>query len=110
MSLAERAQHLKTLQPQLVADVALYSAAIRRSAVAPGWGCPCYTSRSEPVMGYDGFPLLGDTPMELGTQRRLGFVFISGEEAVNILRRAGKFYLWEGDFIGEAVVVPPEAR
>lgn len=107
MSLSERAQHLRTLQPQLVADVTLYPAGIRKSAVAPGWGCPCCASKDGPIVGYDGFPLLGDTPMELGTQRRLGFVFVSGEEAANIMRRAGKFYLWEGGFIGEAIIVRP---
>ena len=37
--------------------------------------------------------------------RRLGFVFLSGEESAAIFRQAGKFFLWEGRFIGEAVVV-----
>jgi hypothetical protein len=32
-------------------------------------------------------------------------VFLSGEEAAQIMIKAGKFYLWEGRFIGEAVVV-----
>ena len=30
---------------------------------------------------------------------------MSGEEATEIFRNAGKFYLWEGGFIGEATVV-----
>lgn len=61
-------------------------------------------SRQEPITGYDGWPLLGDTPIEPGEQRRLGFVFLSGEEAAGIMRDAGTFYLWEGRFIGEARV------
>jgi len=40
-----------------------------------------------------------------GESKRIGFVFLSGEEAAGILRKAGKFYLWEGRFVGEAVVV-----
>ena len=38
-------------------------------------------------------------------QRRLGFVFLSGEEAADALRNVGIFYLWEGRFIGEARVI-----
>ena len=52
-----------------------------------------------------GWPLLGDTPIEPGERRRLGFVFLSGEEAAVIMRQAGTFYLWEGGFVGEAKVV-----
>jgi len=65
-------------------------------------------SNMAPWVGYDGWPLLGKTSIEPGEQRRLGFVFLSGEEAANILRKAGKFYLWEGRVIGEAVVVPDQ--
>jgi selenocysteine lyase/cysteine desulfurase len=31
---------------------------------------------------------------------------ISSEDIAGILRRAGRFHLWEGHFIGEATVVP----
>jgi hypothetical protein len=37
-----------------------------------------------------------------GDRRRFGFVFVSGDEAANVLREEGAFYLWEGGFIGEA--------
>jgi len=43
--------------------------------------------------------------MAPGDHRRVGFVFLSGEEAVTELRKVGRFYLWEGRFIGEAVIV-----
>jgi hypothetical protein len=97
---------LRGLSPQLIAEVTLYPTAEggRKSAAFPGWGCPCCVSRQEPITGYDGWPLLGDTPIEPGEQRRLGFVFLSGEEAAGIMRDAGTFYLWEGRFIGEARV------
>jgi hypothetical protein len=54
---------------------------------------------------YDTWPLLGDTAIQPGESRRLGFVFLSGETAAKLFRDAGKFFLWEGGFIGEAIVV-----
>jgi hypothetical protein len=51
-------------------------------------------------------PLLGDTTLSPGERRKLGFVFLNGEESANTLREAGKFYLWEGRFVGEAAVIP----
>jgi hypothetical protein len=48
---------------------------------------------------------LEDQPMRSGEQRRVGFVLLSGEEAARELRGAGKFYLWEGRFVGEAIVI-----
>jgi hypothetical protein len=106
-----RAEQLKGMSPQLLADVTLYSTdeGGRKSAARPGWGCPCFVSRQDPITGYDGWPLLGDTPVEPGEKRRLGFVFLSGEEAADALRNAGTFYLWESRFIGEARVVGLEA-
>jgi len=92
--------------PQLTADVTFYptSSGGKKLAAAPGWGCPCCCSKSLPVNGWDGWPLLV-RPLAPGDQRRLEFVFLSGEEAVTELRKAGKFYLWDGSFIGEAVIV-----
>lgn len=103
-----RAEQLQGMSPQLVADVTLYPTEEggRKSAAFPGWGCPCCVSRQEPITGYDGWPLLGDTPIKPGEKRRLGFVFLSGREAADIVRDVGKFYLWEGRFIGEARVIP----
>jgi hypothetical protein len=61
-------------------------------------------SQAQPLVGYDGWPQLGDIPLEPGDQRRLAFVFFS-DDGADLIRRAGKFYLWEGGFIGEAHVV-----
>lgn len=93
--------------PQLVADVRMCEteAGGRQSAALPGWGCPVSASRDEPLETWDALPLLRDAPLEPGERRRLGFVFLSGDEAAHALREAGRFYLWEGRFIGEAVVV-----
>jgi hypothetical protein len=94
------------MSPQLVADVTLYATVEggRKHAAQPGWGCPCCCSMSSPVVGWDGWPLL-DGPLAPGDRRRLGFVFLSGDEAATVMRKAGTFYLWEGRFVGEAIVV-----
>jgi hypothetical protein len=57
------------------------------------------------VVGSDGSPLLGDTPLAPGDHRKVSFVFLSGESAAEVLRKAGTFYLWEGKIIGEATFV-----
>lgn len=102
-----RSEHLKAVAPQLIADVTLYPSASggRKSAVQPGWGCPCCVSKDSPIVGYDGWPLLGDFALAPGESRQLGFFFLSGDEAVALFRNSGVFYLWEGGFIGEATVV-----
>ncbi len=104
-ALKTRAEALQQMCPHLVADVYLYPTADggKKLTVHPGWGCPCSCSKSLDA-AYDGWPLL-DAPLAPGERRRLGFVFLSGEDAACILRRAGTFYLWEGRFIGEATVV-----
>lgn len=100
------ADKLSRMAPQLIADVVMYAAdaAGRKSPAFAGWGCPCIASKVEPISGYDGWPLLGESTLHPGDERRLGFVFLS-PEAPEILTRAGTFYLWEGGFIGEARVV-----
>ena len=62
-------------------------------------------SQAEPLVGWDAIPLLRDDPIAPGEQRRIGFCFLAGDEAATVMRNAGRFYLWEGKFIGEAVVV-----
>ena len=56
------------------------------------------------LFGYTGWPQL-EEPIEPGQRRLLGFVFLAGQEAVDALRVGDTFYLWEGRFIGEAVIV-----
>jgi|SRR5579872_3508842 len=99
-------EFLKTSTPQLVADLTLYTTEEggKKPAARPGFGCACVVSKAPPLVGYDGWPMLTE-PLKPGESRRVGFVFLSGEEAAAVFRRAGVFYLWEGRFIGEAVVV-----
>src|ERR1700728_136367 len=96
--LGGRSEDLKGVAPQLIADVTLYPSTSggRKSAAQPGWGCPCCVSKDSPMVGYDGWPLLGDWALAPGETRQLGFVFLSGDEAVAQFRKSGVFYLWEG--------------
>ncbi len=95
-------EKLQNAVPELVAEVTLYPAAKLTKRL--GWGCLCSVSKASSGSGYDGWPLLKE-PLAPGETRRVGFVFLSGEEAATIFRKAGAFYLWEGCFVGEAVVV-----
>jgi hypothetical protein len=91
----------------VIADVCMFARdeGGRQATAFPGWGCPCMISQMEPLVGYDGWPQLGDTPLEPGDQRRLGFAFTSDESA-EVVKRVGRFFLWEeGGFIAEACVV-----
>jgi hypothetical protein len=104
----DRANWLAKMSPHLVADVELFSTEDggKTFPAVPGWGCPCLPSDKPPLVGFDAWPLLGDTPLAPGEQRRVGFVFfLPAEKAVNSLSQAGTFYLWEGRVIGRAVVV-----
>ena len=48
-------------------------------------GMPVLPFKSHPVVGYDGWPLLGDTPLAPGEHRKVGFVFLSGKSVRNPL-------------------------
>lgn len=102
-----RAEFQRTAKPQLVADVLMYETADggRESAALPGWSCPVMVSNTKPWISWEALPLLRDDPLLPGQRRRLGFVFLSPDEAVPVLREAGRFYLWEGRIVGEADVV-----
>lgn len=93
--------------PQIVADVRMYETTDggRAAPAAPGWGCPVIVSDVEPLTGFDALPLMRDQALVPGECRRLGFVFLSPQEAVAAIEKAGRFYLWEGRFVGEATVV-----
>ena len=104
-----RVAQLRSAKPELFADLLLFPRRPggRRLPIRLGWGCPCcVTLSTNPVEGWDGYPLLGDHEMELGEFRQgVGFVFFAGQQAADLMRAAGKFYLWESVFIGEATVV-----
>jgi hypothetical protein len=101
-----RLENLDSKSPELVAIVSMYLATDgqRRQVRVPGWGCTCCGSRQTPIIGYDGWPLLDNSYLAPGDTRQLGFVFLSAD-AAQTLTQAGTFYLWDGDFVGQAVVV-----
>lgn len=106
-----RAESLRKMSPHLIAEVYLYPTSERGKTLPalPGFSCPCSASKSAEALLCDCWPLL-EAPFGPGERRRVGFVFLHGdgitrEDIVTTLRRAGTFYLWEGRFIGEAVVV-----
>ena len=104
--LEQRAADLRRMTPGLVADLQLYSTADggKQIAAEPGWGCPCVVSQQRPLSGYDGWPFLSE-PLQPGEKRAaVPFVFLSSEGA-DVMRKAGRFYLWDGKFVGEAVIV-----
>jgi hypothetical protein len=102
-----RADFIRTATPDLIATVRLYSSAEggRTQPVAPGFGCLCTSAKSLAVGGYDALPLLRDLLFP-GETRRIGFALLTPEAAVPAFSAAGMFYLWDGGFIGEAVVEP----
>lgn len=102
-----REQIQRSAEPHLVADVTMYETdrGGRRQPAVPGWGCPAMLSQDYPLTGWDVLLLLRDQPIAPGEKRRLGFYFLSGETGAALFRKAGRFYLWEGGFIGEARVV-----
>lgn len=98
-------QRLSDGAPDIVVDLYLYPKADggKTKPVGIGWGCQCSKDKSL-TEGWDGYPLL-DSEMMPGERRRVGFVFLSGNTAVEALESQDRFYLWEGRFIGEAVPV-----
>jgi hypothetical protein len=98
-------QRLSDGHPDVVVDLYLYPEANggRTNPVGIGWGCPCSPDKNL-AEGWDGYPVLGSEMMP-GERRRVGFVFLSGPNAVEALASSEPFYLWEGRFIGEAQIV-----
>ncbi len=100
-----RAESLRGLSPHFTADIRLYRTEDggKKIPALTGWGCPCMLDK-ESMVGWDAWPLLGDTPLHPGDERRLGFVTLT-EEGFRTLSGAEVFHLWEGRFIGEATLV-----
>jgi hypothetical protein len=97
---------MKDISPQIIADITLYASERggRKGATPSDWfGCPCMVSKDRDA--WDCRILLQGVPLAPGETRRVGMVFLSPNEAIPDLRQAGKFYLWEGGFIGEGTII-----
>ncbi|HEV2597064.1 MAG TPA: hypothetical protein VGU00_01790 [Sphingopyxis sp.] len=105
--MSARIEFQRTADPHLIADVRMYEtdAGGRKGPALPGWVCPVMISKDQPLEGWDAFLLLRDQPISPGECRRIGIHFVFGEAGATAAREAGKFYLWEGGFVGEGIVV-----
>lgn len=95
------------MRPNLFADVTLYPTdrGGRAGSTPSNWfGCLC-TKDQHARENWDCRLLLDGAPLAPGESRRVGIVFLSGQEAANDLRKTGKFFLRDGRIIGEAVIV-----
>lgn len=92
--------------PDLVADVRLYPT-VQGGPSKPLRGdvrCPVSTSKDAALRRREVQMQLGEEPFTPGTERRVGFRFLTAE-GLREMKEAGHFYLWGGRFIGEATVV-----
>lgn len=114
MSLEERAAFFASKPPQLRVSLWLYpeDSSPRSTPILPGWMCPCFAvkdpfeNRRAKAPASDGAPILIDGAMQLGETREVDFIFpLAGENAVPLVERTTKFYLWEGGYIGEAHIL-----
>lgn len=108
MSLEERFRTFVANPPHLRALLTLYPTekSSRTIGIVPGWMCPCVVNKTEIPDASDGAPILKNGPMQLGDTLEVDFLFpLSGKEAIPLVAKAPKFYLWEGDYIGEAIVL-----
>jgi hypothetical protein len=99
------------MTPELIADVYLYPTDQdgKKLPIGDRFRCPCSVSKDTNRVSWDCMIVKG-APLAPGERGQLGFVFLSGDRAVKALTEAGKFYLWEGRFVGEATVVQPPGR
>jgi len=93
--------------PDLIADVRLYAPEEggRTNQIREDFRCPCAATNAwPPVMMHTAQLLLEGRPISPGESRRMGFAFLTSEGA-DAMRQAGTFYLWDGKFFAEAVIV-----
>jgi hypothetical protein len=99
---------VKTHDPHFMVDVTLYPAEMdgRTEPIArEGFGCPCMLDEKSNTFA-DCRLFLSGQHISPGETKRVGIRF-SFDPAALLFRSAGKFYLWDGRVIGEAVVAVP---
>ncbi len=95
---------------ELIADVYLYPTdeGGKKFQIQDVYRCPCFVQKDTKTGGWDCMVQVGRPPLSPGQRRQMGFIFLSGHEAVRALTIAKRFYLWDGRFVGEADVVTPK--
>jgi hypothetical protein len=95
-----------TYEPHFTVDLTLYlpERGGRKEPIArEGFGCPCRLDKTSDTFA-DCRLFLSGQEIAPGETKRVGVRFLV-EPAAVLFRTAGKFYLWDGRIIGEAVVV-----
>jgi hypothetical protein len=78
----------------------------RKLPISPGdpiFRCPAFTQKDKSLGGWTCFFDIGETPMAPGETRVVGASPLTSE-GLELMREAGKFYLWDGKFFGEATI------
>jgi hypothetical protein len=100
------------MKPELTAKLYLHEtgAGGRQSPIIPGdpiFRCPAYTQKDTSPGGWTCFIDIEEKPMAPGETRIVGASFLV-REGLELVLGAGNFYLWEGRFTGEAIVIGPD--
>ena len=97
-------------EPDLFANVSLYLPEFggRTKPVTSDFRVPCKVSRTA-TNAWDVRMYFDGGPIHAGETRRVGLLFLTseGEQAI---RKAGKFFIWEGRIVGEGAVCTEEAE
>ena len=96
------------VSPHLWVEYCLYptNAGGKTRSISLGYSCPCFVEQNAKTSGFDAYPLLSDVVMMPGETRYVGLWFMHPDQAEPKFRQAGKFYLWDGGFVGEATIKP----
>jgi len=100
-------EFLRAVEPLLQVQLSLYSTEQggKTKPISVGFACPCFPEKDQTLLAHTGYPLLDDHTMHPGESRNVGYWFMLGEEAATRFRSSGRFFLWEGRFVGEAIVL-----
>lgn len=90
----------------LIADVRLYTEdeGGKTQVVADDYRCPLFVSRDTSAGGWDVRMQFTGSPFLPGTERRVNLAFLS-EQGAQAIKHARRFYVWEGRFVGEGIVI-----
>ena len=64
----------------------------------------CFVEKNKADLAYGCMITVGQPPLAPGESRRVRITFPMYPDAAKILAAAEKFYIWDGGFVGEAVV------
>jgi hypothetical protein len=99
---------MNSLEPHFMIDLTLFPPEMggrKEPITREGFGCPCKLDKGGDTFADCRLSLRGQR-IQPGETKQVGIRF-SHEPAASLFRAKGKFYLWDGRIIGEAVVVPP---